>query len=238
MLGELGRQPLKNKIQISMIKYWLKVVHCHPSRYINSIYKTLYIDDQNGKINWVTHIKKYWLSLGLGDAWYDQSVGNVDLFINILRQRATDIYNQEWHASLSEESRGSLYVTFQNNPSYPLYLEKVKIYKHALALCKFRTFNHKLAIETGRWHKPTPIPLSERTCPHCNVLGDEYHFILECKYLLELRTNYLPKFYYSRPNMLKFIEIMSTNNNKLLNKLAAYIYHAQNLLSDEYAANK
>ena len=151
----------------------------------------------------------------------------------MLRQRSADIYNQEWHASLSNESRGSTYVLYQNSPSYPVYWEKVKVHKHAIALCKMRTFNHKLAVETGRWHKPAPIALPDRKCTHCNVLGDEYHFMLECKVVKTLRNKYLPYYYHFRPNMLKFTKLMSTENGKLLNKLASYIYQAQKLLIEE-----
>ena len=36
----------------------------------------------------------------------------------------------------------------------------------------------------------------------------------------------LPRMYYLRPNMLKFKEIMSTSNPKLLNKLSKFTYQA------------
>ena len=44
---------------------------------------------------------------------------------------------------------------------------------------KFRTVNHKLPIETGRY---TRIPRNERVCKMCNggQLGDEFHFCFEC----------------------------------------------------------
>ena len=46
-------------------------------------------------------------------------------------------------------------------------------------VCKFRTVNHKLPIEAGRY---TRIPRNERVCKMCNSgqLEDEFHVCLEC----------------------------------------------------------
>ena len=56
-------------------------------------------------------------------------------------------------------------------------------------VCTFRTVNHKLPIETGRY---TRIPRNERVCKMCNSgqLGDEYHFSLEYPALKELRNKF------------------------------------------------
>lgn len=45
-------------------------------------------------------------------------------------------------------------------------------------ITKFRLGSHKLKIETGRWYRQ---PREERLCPICNVLGDEYHAIYNCR---------------------------------------------------------
>ena len=48
-------------------------------------------------------------------------------------------------------------------------------------------------------------------CTLCNSgqIGDEFHFILDCKSLENLRKNYLCKYYYQNPNIIKFNELMS-----------------------------
>ena len=66
-------------------------------------------------------------------------------------------------------------------------------------------------------------------CKMCNVLEDEFHFLFECSLYNGLRESLLPKMYYLRPNMLKFKEIMSTSNPKLLNKLSKFTYLAFNI---------
>jgi hypothetical protein len=44
-------------------------------------------------------------------------------------------------------------------------------------IAKFRTSDHCLQIETGRYIN---IPSQQRRCTTCNILEDEYHFFLNC----------------------------------------------------------
>jgi hypothetical protein len=77
-----------------------------------------------------------------------------------------------------------------------------------LLLCKFRTTNHKLSIEKGRWSN---IPRENRYCELCqkNQIGDEYHCIFECTNLSEKRTSLLPNHLIERPNIIKFKNLMT-----------------------------
>ena len=52
-------------------------------------------------------------------------------------------------------------------------------FRDIYTLCKFRTINHKLPIEIGRW---TNIQRDRRNCKLRNSkdLGDEYHYIMMC----------------------------------------------------------
>ena len=52
------------------------------------------------------------------------------------------------------------------------------MFKDIYTLCKFRTTNHKLSIETGRWNN---IDSVNRICTKCDniTIGDEYHYIME-----------------------------------------------------------
>ena len=59
-----------------------------------------------------------------------------------------------------------------------------------LTLCKFRTTNHNLPIEHGRWNN---IPRENRKCNLCNLeeIGDEFHYILNCPYFKQYRDIYI-----------------------------------------------
>ena len=82
-------------------------------------------------------------------------------------------------------------------------------------MLKFRLSSHKFLIERARWHK-TVIPYHERTCTLCNKhdIQDEYHVALICEYFKNIREKYIKPYYYTRPSMIKFIELMNTPNSK------------------------
>ena len=112
---------------------------------------------------------------------------------------------------------------FKNNTNY---LDVVKTQQHRVALTRLPTSNHRLAIESGRWHKPHVLPLIERKCSSREDLEDEYHFLLVCPMYTELRMEYLPEYYHQRPNMLKYVELMSSKKSNIITKLANYTYKA------------
>ena len=89
-------------------------------------------------------------------------------------------------------------------------------------VCKFRSVDHKLPIETGRY---TRIPRNERVCKMCNSgqLGDEFHFCLECPALKELRNTFLPANIYKRPNVINFGRILNIKNKITLVNVAKFI---------------
>ena len=59
-------------------------------------------------------------------------------------------------------------------------------------ICKFRTSNHKLRIEIGRFGK-NRVDRDQRLCEHCTmgVVENESHFLLECPYYRFERYDFL-----------------------------------------------
>ena len=74
-----------------------------------------------------------------------------------------------------------------------------------------------------RTAKPNKIPYQNRKC---KVLEDEFHFLLECHLYTDLRKRYINKFFWTRPNMLKFIELMSIDHGNMLKQLSVFIEKA------------
>ena len=106
------------------------------------------------------------------------------------------------------------------------YLEYFTVHKFCQALTRLRVSSHRLHIEAGRWAKPISIPLNERKCSICQQLEDEYHFVLECSIYNDLRKKYIPKKYWLRPNMYKFVELLSSTNKCLVRKLGNFVDNA------------
>ena len=68
------------------------------------------------------------------------------------------------------------------------------------------------------------MPINERKCNFCNVLEDEFHFILECLVYREYKTQYIPSCYWKRTNMIKLKGLMESQSTVLLQKLSMYAH--------------
>ena len=62
--------------------------------------------------------------------------------------------------------------------------------RHRRVITRWRLSNHKLRIETGRYHVPF-IERRDRKCFICNVLEDERHAIYMCPSFALIRQNYV-----------------------------------------------
>ena len=88
-------------------------------------------------------------------------------------------------------------------------------------MIKFRTANHKLPIEVGRWEN---IVYEDRKCNFCekNELGDEFHYLFICSYFQNERKDLLKRYYYLRPNIIKYQELMNCKNKHALLNLSKF----------------
>ena len=116
---------------------------------------------------------------------------------------------------------GLNYRIFKENVELEPYLTLLQPL-HYIPLAKFRTGNHNFPVEILRW---SGIPLDERKCTLCeaNDIGDEYHYLLQCKYFTASRQRYIHKYYISRPNILKYKELLSIRSVTKLKKLSTFI---------------
>ena len=69
-------------------------------------------------------------------------------------------------------------------------------------------------------------------CTTCNVLGDEYHFVIECQINTDIRSTYLSTYYWRTPSMSKFIELMTCDRRSIISKLAVFIFESSKLLTE------
>jgi len=237
--SELGRFPLKCSIVTNIIRYWFKILKCPETKLVKITYKMMLIELEANpnKPSWVKSLKECLEQLGFFHVWLNQGVENEDLFMSSLKQRAQDIFLQNLNNELHMSSRASTYILFHNF-GYKNYLNSLNINIYRQAFTRLRTSSHRLAVETGRWHKPNKIPRNERKCLSCNSLEDEFHFLLECPLYKEIRKLHIKKYYWKHPNIIKFSELMSANNNGILKNLGIYIHKSLVLRENIYSQNK
>ena len=60
----------------------------------------------------------------------------------------------------------------------------------------------------------------------CDDIEHEYHFICICQLYKQLRKRYIPEYFLKRPNMHKFIELMSNDDTGTVCNLANFVFQA------------
>ena len=101
---------------------------------------------------------------------------------------------------------------------FSLYLDVIQVKKYRSAMSRLRLSSHRLAVESGRWHKSLPIPFIERKCTICNVLQDEFHIVIECNLFKDLRNRYISRYFWFHPNYFKFTQLLATHNEADIKK--------------------
>ena len=149
-------------------------------------------------------------------------------FISVLKQRLNDTFIQNWRARLDESSRAIFNKSIAAFHFQP-YSENIHVYKFNQALSKLRVPSHRLEIEASRWCKPKRVPLNEKKCINCQIIEDGYHFIIECHLYNNVRKKYISKYFWTRPSMFKYVELINSTNQNCIQKLGAFIYHALKL---------
>ena len=87
---------------------------------------------------------------------------------------------------------------------------------------------HKLIIEEGRYRN---IDSNRRLCIKCsmNVIENEFHFVLVCPFYRQLRNECVMSYYLHWRSLFKFKRLMKSTNNKLITKVAKFVYLASRL---------
>ena len=113
-------------------------------KYVRLIYNMLYNDCINfpNKVTWVTLLRDLLGNLSFMDVWLQQSVGNRVLFLNLVKQRLTDQFIQNWNSSLNDSTRALFYRNFSFG--YKAYLDFVSVGKLRFALSRLRLSYHHL----------------------------------------------------------------------------------------------
>ena len=210
-----------------LIKYWFKIITGSHERYRYKMYVYLRSEiDRTYPRNWAAEVKHILVQVGRIDVWYTESVNiDIDGFIRQVQSTLIDLYIQEWVTGIYGQDKMITYRSFKHIFCHESYLCNVKIPKFRIALCQLRVSSHSLNIELGRY--APRVPRERRYCVYCNdTIDNEYHFVLICNHHNTLRQRYVPTYYYARPSIHTFIELMSVEDPSVQVALAKYVYYA------------
>lgn len=225
--GELGIFPINIEIKARMLSFWAKLTENSKFNDLDMklsslIYVVIYNSYTQGnlKSDWINNVKILLCDLGFSGIWDTQEFLNAKWLSEAVKRKLKDQYIQNWTATLEVSSSSKNFRLFKHDFTCSHYINVLpdNLIRTFLA---FRSRNHKLPIETGRW---SGIPLNERKCTFCNEdIGDEYHFIMQCKYFKKNRDELIDPFFSTNPNVLKYSQLMNTTNTKQLINLCNFI---------------
>ena len=235
--GELGIFPVDIYAKLRMIKFWTSLLMDDTNKYSARMYKVICnigsnLNDEkqikrfSNQFKWFSAVKNILDNCGLSYVWLDQNIDqNMANFIySSVKQCLKDQFIQKWYESVYDCSKCINYRIFKQEFGLEKYLYMLPD-KYWVSLVKLRLSNSKLPIEVGRY---THLERHERFCNlcHSNLIGDEYHLVLECEALKELRSNYISRFYYGHPNTHKFKCLMTSENKKTMLNNAKFVKEA------------
>ena len=225
--AEIGSFPIIIEAKSKAISFWARLLTLDNSRIAKQAYLDQIIHATNS--NWAMEIKTLLFQNGFGYIWDLQQEEQYDYtkikqIYKQFKQRLEDIERQNWLSSLYDDNRksfgGNRLRTFREfKTEYKLeeYLIKVSDIEHRRALTKLRISDHILQIERGRYSKDYIKP-ELRICPHCHIMEDEAHFLLDCTLYENIRNT----LFLDIKTNANFKQLIDPKNN--VNKIAKYVH--------------
>ena len=220
--GETGRYPLEISIKCRMITYWCRLL-IDENKLSSILYKFVYsrYHTNNDDILWIKNIKNILDNAGFSNLFYVQNTDLTKWLPKSIKLRLIDQFKQIWNSAIQNTSKCITYRLFKEHFEFENYFNIIND-RDIYTLCKFRTSNHSLPIEKGRWHN---IDRSDRKCSICTKrdIGDEYHYIFVCPALQDERRRFIPNGLIPRHNIFTFNKLFNSKKPKTLRNLCNFI---------------
>ena len=223
--GETGTFPLYVGVYTRMIGFWCQTLQGKSNKLSHKLLKLMYTLHENGLYEWpwLQHVKKVLDNCGLSNICRSQASEENAKWLKLRVERnLKDQWIQKWYEEVSERTSCSTYRLYKTEYRMEPYLSMNL--ETRTSIIKLRTNNNKIPIVKGR-HNNTPR--ENRRCDLCdlNVIGDEYHVIIECtnNAIERSRNKYIPRYFRTRPSMYNLTELLSSDNKDYMLNLSLFL---------------
>jgi hypothetical protein len=179
--GELGRYLLYTDTINSMIKYWVRLCkNIHHNPLLREAYEENLLMYGNNEPCWLRCIHILLKHLNMVHMLTHRE-NFISSHIYSIKKKLQNNYETLWKIHLYKCEKLRTYRKFKFIFRYETYISDIRNISHRNILTRFRTSNHKLHIETGRYTRPI-TPVENRICSNCNSksVEDELHFLMYC----------------------------------------------------------
>lgn len=195
--GETGRLPLAISGILLSLKYWLHINDPNICNFDKRFtYQSLSSDSNEETSSYNEQIKCFLELSGFEHVWLNKCTFSTKKFINAVKNKLTDRYNDYFMKAISGEitvnngrklEKLRMFKNFKSSYKSEKYLN-LNLEKHIIFnFSKLRISNHRLEIERGRYKD---LPADKRFCKICNdnvSVEDEFHFVMMCNAYCDLR---------------------------------------------------
>ena len=138
-LSECGRYPMSVVYMSRCIKYWAKILQMPDHRYPKQCYIMLRSLSDAGKMTWATQVKNLLYVYGFGYVWEANTIGDINAFVKLFKQRLKDCCQQTWHADISDSPKSMFYCKYKLILEIECYLTFLELpYLNRKTLANFR----------------------------------------------------------------------------------------------------
>ena len=142
------------------------------------------------------------------------------MFKKVFRQRMVDCFQQDWASKLNSSTRFNTYCTFKS-------LLKPEPYLSYLTVSKFKKYFTRFRLGLNDLNVNIRYKENVKTCPFCNQLENELHFLLKCKAYDPIRDKYILKHrQFRNGNVIELKQLLANSNVYITRDVAMYIYYA------------
>jgi len=217
--GEVGTFPLQVTVDKFIINYWMRILNKDNVTFTHLIYMISLNLFMRGEyeVKWLSRVKRILDNCGLSYVWYNQDTIDNKRCKSIIHRRIEDIALHNWYSQISTSSMCTMYRIFKKQLVFEKYLLNSNC-RDRINLAKMRCSNGRIPV----YNKIYMFDSDKCTLCNLNVSGNEYHYILICSHFQESRERYLKPYYYTRPTYLKFEQLLSSTNNRILMRFARF----------------
>ena len=160
--GEIGKVPIEITIKDRMYSFWSRLVTGNANKISFNVLKIMMQDTltDGREYKWLKKIESILNDTGFRTVWLSQSpTPQID---SLVKQTIYDQGIQNLQSQCRQSNKGKGYLNIKNDWYNTEFYLTVLDNENTIALTKFRTANHRLPIELGRYIN---LPVEERKCP-------------------------------------------------------------------------
>jgi len=189
LLAEFGELPMELYALKLTMGFQQRLAHLPSSRLVSQATSLSRLLAEQGFNTWHKSTTMWKASWGLSHWETHDNPTTSKITFNDIKEA---FLAKEWNSfHLSGKKLDYLHLKDFLKYECELYLKQPLTPPQRKIIAAYRTSNHRLAIETGRW-STIPISRDKRLCNFCsyNVVENEAHFVLECPLYSSIRDKF------------------------------------------------